>query len=553
MSPAARNGLTPFRTTLLVTDDLSQIGAACGRNLGDVVILNSDWQADHGVDNRWHSHSWLCKVKNQEYRQECLGHFQFQHQVARYAETIASSSYAAILAALLYLAPGTLALSQTSSVDVSHGSERRSPAWVRSAVIYEINPRTFSEAGNFNGITARLDDLKNLGVTVLWLMPIHPVGQLMKKGTIGSPYAVRDYYAINRDYGKKDDLCRLVTEAHKRGLKVIIDIVANHTAWDSVMMKTPGFYRRDASGHIVSPHDWTDVAALNYANPQLRTYMMDMLKYWLREFDLDGFRCDVAGEVPTDFWEEARAELDKLKPDLMMLAEADKRELLVNAFDVDYAWAFYHSMVQTLAEGAPSSVLRATWDEERAKYPRGALHMRFVDNHDEDRSVVRFGLRGSMAAATLVFTVGGVPLLYNGVEVGDTTESGAPALFEKLRVFWLVAERRPQFPRFYEYIIALRRAHPALREGETEWVHNSDEARVVTYLRKAASEELLVAINLTNRPFTGSVDVGNGAQFHEVTPDLGKADYPSISKDTQAFRALSLDSWGFRIFQRESK
>ena len=178
--------------------------------------------------------------------------------------------------------------------------------WVRDGVVYEIYPRAFSPQGNFNGITARLDDLKDLGVTILWLMPIHPIGQEKKKGTIGSPYAVRDYYGINPDYGTKDDLKKLISEAHRRGMKVIIDIVANHTSWDSVLMKHPEFYKRDAKGNITYPYDWFDIAALDYRSPELRRYMTDMLKYWVREFDLDGFRCDVAGEVPTDFWENAR-------------------------------------------------------------------------------------------------------------------------------------------------------------------------------------------------------------------------------------------------------
>src|SRR5215470_3343543 len=145
--------------------------------------------------------------------------------------------------------------------------------WVRDGVIYEIYPRAFSQQGDFNAITARLDDLKDLGVTILWLMPIHPIGQEKKKGTIGSPYAVRDYYAINPDYGAKDDLKKLITEAHRRRMKVIIDIVANHTSWDSVMMKWPDFYEHDTAGKITYPHDWYDVAKLNYANPRLREYM----------------------------------------------------------------------------------------------------------------------------------------------------------------------------------------------------------------------------------------------------------------------------------------
>jgi len=163
---------------------------------------------------------------------------------------------------------------QQPSRDVSKQQARPTRDWVRDGVIYEIYPRAFSTQGNFNGITARLDDLKDLGVNILWLMPIHPIGQEKKKGTIGSPYAVRDYYGINPDYGTKEDFKKVITEAHRRGMKVIIDIVANHTSWDSVMMKWPEYYEHDASGGITYPHDWSDVAELNYANPQLRRYML---------------------------------------------------------------------------------------------------------------------------------------------------------------------------------------------------------------------------------------------------------------------------------------
>ena len=224
---------------------------------------------------------------------------------------------------------------------------RSSPQWVRDGVVYEIFPRNFSAEGNFNGITARLDDLKNLGVNILWLMPIHPLGEKLRKGTLGSPYAVRDYYAINPDYGTEADLKRLVAEAHQRGLKVIIDIVANHTAWDSVLMQHPEFYKQDASGKIIPPvKEWTDVAGLNYGNPQLRQYMVTMLKHWIDPagVNLDGFRCDVASEVPTSFWEEARAELTAVKPDIVMLAEASKPELLVKAFDLDYSWPLHSTL-----------------------------------------------------------------------------------------------------------------------------------------------------------------------------------------------------------------
>src|SRR5437762_9970847 len=253
-----------------------------------------------------------------------------------------------LLVVALLAAAVRISLAQQPLRDVSKVSAHPARDWVRNGVIYETYPRDFSQDGNFKGITKQLDRLKDLGVTILWLMPIHPIGQEKKKGTIGSPYAVRDYYAINPDYGTKDDLKRLIAEAHRRGMKVIIDIVANHTSWDSVMMKWPEFYEHDAGGHITYPHDWTDVAELNYANPELQRYMTDMLKYWIREFDLDGFRCDVAEEVPIDFWENARAELDKIKPDIVMLAEGHKAELLLKAFDFDYSWPLHSALTNVL-------------------------------------------------------------------------------------------------------------------------------------------------------------------------------------------------------------
>jgi glycosidase len=450
---------------------------------------------------------------------------------------------------------------QAQPRDFSKETARASAAWVRDGVIYEIFPRAFSAGGNFNGVTARLDELKTLGVNILWLMPIHPVGQEKKKGTIGSPYAVRDYYAINPDYGTKEDLRRLVSEAHRRGMKVIIDIVANHTSWDSVMMKEPEFYTRDKSGKIIPPvPDWADVADLNYDNARLRDYMIEMLKFWLREFDLDGFRCDVAGFVPTDFWERARTELEKIKPDIVMLAEWHSPDLLIKAFDLDYSWPLHSTLTEVLMGMKPANSLRDSWREERVQFPRDSLHMRFSDNHDERRAIVRFGERGTLAASALVFTLDGVPMLYNGMEVGDTAESGSPALFEKLPIFWPISERRPEFPRFYQQMIALRKAHEALRRGDVEWIRNSDEAHVVTYLRHTRDEEILVAINFSNNPFVGFVETNGAAAFTDITPDVAPPLPPDAPAPERAARqrtvglpALALDSFGYRIFIRRQK
>ncbi len=433
--------------------------------------------------------------------------------------------------------------------DFSKESPRNSPDWVKDAVIYEIFERQYSQKGDFNSITADLDRLKNLGVTVLWLMPIHPVGKLKAKGTIGSPYAVQDYYAINPDYGTKEDFKRLVSEAHKRGLKVIIDIVANHTAWDSVMMKNKGYYTQDKAGNIIPPvPDWADVADLNYDNPDLRKYMTAMLVSWIRDYDLDGFRCDVAGFVPTDFWDQARAEVDKIKPETIWLAEWESPDLLSKAFNLDYSWENHGTLTQVLQGQKPASEIRRVWTEQNTKYQKGALRMRFSDNHDERRAIARFGEKGALAAQALAFTLDGVPMIYNGMETGDTTESGSPALFEKLPIFWQFAERRPEIPRFYKTMIELRKNSVALRRGDLMWLKNSDENRVLTFTRKSGNEEILVAINMSNQPFFGAVEASGN--YEEITPNIAD-DSPKPKMMSTGLAGLSLDAFGFRLFRRK--
>ncbi len=450
------------------------------------------------------------------------------------------------LACILAVVQLALPAGATDGGEFSKLPARTTPAWVHQAVIYEIFPRQFSTTGDFNGIAAQLDRLQQLGVDILWLMPIHPVGKLKSKGTFGSPYAVRDYYAIDPKLGTAADLRRLVGEAHRRGMKLIIDIVANHTAWDSVMMKTPDFYVHDAAGHIIPPNpDWTDVARLNYDNPRLRRYMIDMLKHCVREFDLDGFRCDAAGMVPTDFWEQARSELEVVKPGLLMLAEWDNPALVARAFDIDYAWKGYSAMADAIAGRAPASAVREQWQIEHALYERGALRMRFSDNHDESRAIARFGEAAALAASALVFTLDGVPLLYNGMEVGDTTESGAPALFEKLPINWGTAELRPQFPRAYLQLTTMRHAHPALSDGDLTWLHNSDEGRVLTFMRRDASETMVIAVNLSSQPFAGVVEAGAGA-YSEILPAADTAN----SAHVVALPALSLSAWEYRVFRK---
>jgi glycosidase len=428
--------------------------------------------------------------------------------------------------------------------DCSQLTAQSGPEWLRDGVIYEVFPREFSREGNLNGVTARLDELKNLGVNVLWIMPIHPIGAKGRKGEYGSPYSVSDYYAVNPDYGTLDDFKRLVSEAHKRDLKVIMDIVANHTAWDSVMMKHPEFYKQDNNARIIPPvPEWSDVAGLNYDNAALRSYMITMLKYWIQTCDVDGFRCDVAYMVPTDFWEQARTELQKVKPDIMLLAEASKPELLVNAFDIDYSWPLLATMNNVLTQGAPASDISRNWEETRRQFPRGALHMRITDDHDEARATARYGLRGALAASVLMFTLDGVPLMYNGMEVGDATESGDPALFNKQAIFWNPKDR-PPLRSIYRDLIRLRKQHACFHNDRVAWLPVSDDSDLLAFTRSDDNEEFLVVINFSNRPVVGSIDVAKSAEFKPVRIS-GASDYPNGD-----LSRLRLNGFEWRIFSR---
>ena len=416
-----------------------------------------------------------------------------------------------LLLSVLLLAP---AFAQAG--DPAKQTARYQPDWLRNGVIYEIFPRDFSPAGNLNGVTAKLEELKDLGVTILWVMPIHPIGEKGRKGDFGSPYSIKDYYAVDPNYGTLDDFKSLVADAHKHGLKVIMDLVANHTAWDSEMMTNKDFYKQDAQGKVISPQPgWSDVAGLNYANPQLREYMITMMKYWIKTCDIDGFRCDVAWGVPVDFWEQARAALEKNKPDIMMLAEASQPDLLTNAFDIDYSWPLLHALNDVLERGAPATKLQATWEENLRLFPTNSLHLAISDDHDEARAVARFGVPGALAASVLMFSLDGVPLLYNGMEVGDATESGDPALFDKLPIVWNPRER-PPLREIYHSLIQLRKQYPAFRNHHVIWLQNSDAANLVTLMRLDGNDEFVVVINFSNRPITGKVEVMNSDGFKPV-------------------------------------
>jgi glycosidase len=383
--------------------------------------------------------------------------------------------------------------------------------------MYEIFPRNFSQAGDLNAITARLDELKDLGVDILWLMPVHPTGEKIKKGSIGSPYCVRDFYAINPSYGTTNDFKRLVKEAHQRGMKVVMDIVAGHTAWDSVMMAHPDFYTKDAFGKMKSPNPaWTDVAELDYGNTEVRRYMIDMMKYWLRDFGVDGFRCDTAFTVPVDFWEAARVELEQVNSQVIIITDSGaKPALLSKAFDMDYAGNLFSTLNLVMSGDQPASYIKESWSHTQEQFSPGALHLHFTDHHNQDRATTRFGVDGALAAQVLMLTLDGVPLFYNGMEVGDATESADPALFEKMPVFWQPGGR-PPLRDIYRDLINLRKQSSAFTSADVVWLTNSAPDEVISILRHDAKDEYLILINLSSRRVNGSVELPEGAVFEPV-------------------------------------
>lgn len=398
----------------------------------------------------------------------------------------------------------------------------------------------------------RLPELKRLGVTILWLMPIHPVGVLHRKGTLGSPYSIQDYYAVNPEFGTVDDFKRLVKRAHEQGLHLIIDLVANHTAWDSKFIKEhPEWFTKDSVGNIIAPNpDWTDVADLDYSQPGLRRSMIEMMKYWVREVGIDGFRCDVAEMVPTDFWENARAALDSIKP-VMMLSEGSYPEHHLRAFDITYSWNIYHALASIIKGEKPASALESELNIEEAGYPRNALRMRFSSNHDENAwdasDVEKFGSNGAKLAAVLVNTIAGIPLLYNGQEIGNKRKLG---LFEKINIDWNGGD---EFRMLYARLFELRRDEPAFFAGDMIRIPTTNDKRVIAFVRMSGLNKFVVVCNFDASPFSGSIDLSS--------PRLGLNDQITFTDvfSSHATRGLhplnstpiDVPAVGFRIIQIE--
>jgi glycosidase len=428
----------------------------------------------------------------------------------------------------------------------------RSADWVKDAVIYSVYLRSFSPDGSFAALEKRLPELQDLGATVLWLLPIHPVGEKNRKGPLGSPYSVRDYYAVNPEFGTMNDFRHLVTAVHKIGMKLIIDLVANHTSWDSKLItEHPQWFVHDASGKIVSPNpNWSDVAKLDYSRPELRKYMIDMMCWWVREVNIDGFRCDVAELVPTSFWNEARARLNKIKP-VMMLSEGSIPEHHMAAFDITYSWNVYDQLLPLLTGKSPATTLDQLMRNEYLTFPTGALRLRFVTNHDKNAydapAVLKFGVAGLKVATVLVNTLPGVPLIYNGEEVANDRKL---SLFEKVNIDW----RRPRdMGMLIRTLDLLRKDHKAISRGEMIRVPSNNDRQIYGFFRSAGSDRVFVVLNLADAPFNAELTIPMEHLFPrrvkiEMKEIFSGKNVEIVMEGGKGTIGLEMDAYGYRVY-----
>jgi glycosidase len=381
------------------------------------------------------------------------------------------------------------------------------PEWALRGALYSIYPRAFSPEGTLAAILPRIDRIAGLGACALWLLPIHPVGVEARKGTRGSPYAVRDYRAVDPALGTPDDLRRVVDAAHARGLKVIIDFVANHAAPDHVLASEhPEWLARDGRGRPARRvKEWTDVADWCFDADGAAEYLAESAAYWVREAGIDGYRCDVAGMVPRAFWGEVHRRLAAMCSEHFMLAEWQDPELHTIAFHASYDWALYRAVRDTVQGRAKASAVRDALRLWADNFPSRALPLRFLENHDEPRALAIFGRTHLGAAAAVTMLSGGLPLLYNGQEAGATHR---PSLFEAEPIAWPAANAWPAD--VYRDLIELQQRDP-WGVGPAASIETEAPDSVVAFARTGVASRGVVIANLGEREETVRLDAFDAA------------------------------------------
>lgn len=428
----------------------------------------------------------------------------------------------------------------SKDMEIAVPNENITPVSNGNRVIYEVNVRNYSDKG-FKGVTGDLDRLKSLGVDILWLMPIHPIGEENRNGSLGSPYAIKDYKDVNPEFGTKDDLKELIAAAHARGMEVWLDWVANHTAWDHPWVKSNIDYYSELNGERpYSPEGWNDVIELNFENPNLRIAMIDAMKYWVREFDIDGYRCDAVVFVPLSFWKEARAEVDKVKK-ITWLAEGDDPAYM-SVFDYDYTWGFSGDLNSFGTGSNISGLVEASKKLFNNPAYKEKARMVYLTNHDlNSHGGTEFARYGAnvLPLTVFYFTIYDMPLIYNGQEVGMNKEL---SLFDYDPVLWQPANKI--YENLFKDLTRLKRTHVALEDGKNrgalEFIE-VDKPNVMVYRRIRGDKEVLVVLNFNT--------VATKFYWNDVVPSGEYKNYLSgekvnFSKDS----GITLMEKGYQIF-----
>lgn len=416
------------------------------------------------------------------------------------------------------------------------------PEWTKNATIYEVNMRQFSPEGTFVAFQNQLPSLKEMGVDILLLMPIHPIGELNRKGRLGNCYAVRDYKGVNPEFGSNYDFIALVKEAHRQGFKIIIDWVANHSSPDNTWVNQghKDWYKLDSLGNIKAPigGEWEDVAELNFDNKAMRKEMIDAMKYWVSEMDVDGFRFDAAAWPSMDFWKQTRNELYKIKP-VVMLTD-DEAPTLHNAFDMTSARGF-NQLMHGIAQGEKNSADLRKYLQDEKKYPLGSIRMQYTTNHIENSwfgtEKERFG-DARFVLAVLSATFQGMPFVYNGQEASLDKRL---RLYDKDTIDWSKMDLVP----FYTKLLKLHQTNQALWNGpfggEVQFVSDTNITNVFAYIRIKNDQKVLCVLNTSNSK--KSIEL-NGEQVVGKYSDLFSSKKKKIKNGTR----IKLGAWDYRVY-----
>ncbi len=387
------------------------------------------------------------------------------------------------------------------------------PALLYNTNIYEVNIRQYSTEGTFNAFALHLPRLKQMGVEILWLMPVHPIGVINRKGKLGSYYSIKDFYGINREFGSPDDFRSLVNHAHLLGMRVIIDWVANHAAWDNEWTLTnPEFFCRDASGNFLSPYDWTDVIQIDHTNTEQQDAMRKAMTHWITQFDIDGFRADLAHLTPLPFWKEARTILDNVKPDLIWLAETEE-PVYHEAFDISYSWKWMHASEKFIKQGAQADETISFLMEDSLRMRQG-LQIYFTSNHDENSwNGTEYEKYGVYAKALAVFSatyLNAIPLIYSGQEIPNEKRL---KFFEKDPINW---NYTMSLSGFYEILLKLRVSNAVFTNVRQEDFKIESRSGLLNYERVSGNDCVIVVLNLTAAEISSDIHFNTPGNYADV-------------------------------------